>query len=344
MPTIKKLYKNTLIYSIGNFGSRIINFILLPLYTFYISASDYGEYDLIVTIIAIVIPIITLQLPESILKFAKEKSKTIKNTLFLLAFILFFVDILLLLLYFYFENSLIILIMLLVSVQIIGNLLRQYSRLLSKNWIYALSGILTTFITSLTSFLFVVYIRLGISGILIGQILGETVSLFFLLYHLKIYTYIKGVKIDKEYIKRMLKFSIPLIPCSLIWWVMNSSDRFFIINYLDLSSNGLYSIAYKIPTLFTVIYGYYNLAWQEEVLINNKSSLYGSYFRELILFLCSSFPILLNLSKVYITGFMNNEYYDAYLYVPIIMLAMIFYCLSSFIGVMYRKNFNLRVA
>ena len=63
----ERFAKKTLIYAIGTFGSKILSFLLLPLYTYLIPTAEYGKYDIILTIIALLLPVITLQIPEGII-------------------------------------------------------------------------------------------------------------------------------------------------------------------------------------------------------------------------------------------------------------------------------------
>ena len=74
----KELVKNTLIISIGKFSTKIVQFLLLPLYTSILTTSQYGEYDLLNIISIFLIPIITLQMDEGMFRFLIE-AKTDKD-------------------------------------------------------------------------------------------------------------------------------------------------------------------------------------------------------------------------------------------------------------------------
>ena len=63
------LFKNTLIFTLGNFGSKFITFLLVPLYTNTLSTSGYGVLDIINAIIMIGVPIVTLNISESVMRF-----------------------------------------------------------------------------------------------------------------------------------------------------------------------------------------------------------------------------------------------------------------------------------
>ena len=69
----KYLLKNTIFFSIGNFGSKIINFFLVPLYTNILSVAEYGTVDLMTILTTVLVPIITLNLSEAVLRFSLDK-------------------------------------------------------------------------------------------------------------------------------------------------------------------------------------------------------------------------------------------------------------------------------
>ena len=64
----------------------------------------------------------------------------------------------------------------------------------------------------------------------------------------------------------MLKFSIPTIPTVIAWWVSTSADKYIIIAYLGIVSSGIYSVAYKIPSLLTLFTSIFTSAWTISVI------------------------------------------------------------------------------
>ena len=68
----KYLLKNTIIFFIGNFGSKILQFLLVPFYTNILSTSEYGTLDLINVINMVLIPLITFNISESIMRFSMD--------------------------------------------------------------------------------------------------------------------------------------------------------------------------------------------------------------------------------------------------------------------------------
>ena len=67
------LMKNTIIFTLGNFGSKLISFFLIPLYTNVLTTTEYGVVDLVVTVGTVAVPVLTLNISESVMRFALDK-------------------------------------------------------------------------------------------------------------------------------------------------------------------------------------------------------------------------------------------------------------------------------
>ena len=79
MSKLKYLAKNTLIFGISQFSSKVIVFLLLPLYTSYMTTSDYGSADLIVSTIGLLLPIFTMQMSSAVMRFAIDEKTAIAS-------------------------------------------------------------------------------------------------------------------------------------------------------------------------------------------------------------------------------------------------------------------------
>lgn len=69
----KYLFNNTLIFAIGNFGTKLISFFLVPIYTYTLSVADYGTADLVTTVSFVMAPMLTLNLSDAVLRFPLDK-------------------------------------------------------------------------------------------------------------------------------------------------------------------------------------------------------------------------------------------------------------------------------
>ena len=73
MKEVKELAKNTGLLAIGQFGTKLLSFFLVPLYTYVLSTADYGTYDLMNTTVSLLVPILSLNICDSALRFPLDK-------------------------------------------------------------------------------------------------------------------------------------------------------------------------------------------------------------------------------------------------------------------------------
>ena len=91
-----KLATNTVIYAIGNFGTKILSYIMVLVYSYFITPDDMGYYDLVLTTISMLQPLIIFQINDGVFRFLidsseKKQKSIIGNSLKFLCFV-FFVD------------------------------------------------------------------------------------------------------------------------------------------------------------------------------------------------------------------------------------------------------------
>ena len=165
----RKLINNSLIFAIGNIGSKLITFLLLPLYTYVLSNSEYGTVDLVTTISTMLVPIISLSIYESTLRFSMENidSHKVLNLSVWISLIGSVITISLsIVLYLFTRNIILIYLSLILISQIFQTLFAQYIRGIGKVKIFSLNGILMTIILTLSNVVLLVIFKYGISGYL----------------------------------------------------------------------------------------------------------------------------------------------------------------------------------
>lgn len=347
------LKKNTIIFTIGNIGSSLISFLLIPLFTNYLTTSEYGRIDFITMLISLLIPIITLNFIESLIRFGVDKEYNYREVISTIIFSLLPI-----------YSFLLLLFLILIKINIIGELsliylviffivsiyqfLQQYTRVIEKLIIYASSDILYTAIFSILNIVFIVKFGMGINGYFTSYIVANLIASIFLIIKAKIYKDIKISLYNKVYLKEFIKYSIPLIPNSLSWWIINVSDRFLIKIFSGYSNLGIYSIANKIPQILNTFYGLFFKAWQissiKELGKEDTEKFYGEIFKYIskVMFTIG-ICIVLGINIIFYI-LIGDEFKDAINYVPILVLAIIFFTLASFLGTIYtayKKSKNI---
>ena len=342
----KELVKNTIIIFIGKFCTQFITLLLLPLYTHFLSTEDYGYIDLIQTYLTFFIPLILLKIDAGIFRFLidarkseEEKNKIITNGIFIMfveliiSTILFAVAVKI----FSIKYSILI-VMNLISLSVLTFLL-QIVRGIGKNKQYSFSSIIAAIVTIVLNLIFLVGFHKNGKYVLIASLISNIICTIYLLIANKILKNVKIKYIDKKLIKDLLKYSIPMIPNELSWWIVHVSDRTIISYALGVAANGIYSVSCKFSNILSSIFNIFNLSWQESAALHINDTDKDEFFSNVInkvfnLFICFCIGILACLPFVF-ELLIKDSYREAYKYVPILLLANIFSVLIGLIGSIY---------
>ena len=342
----KELVKNTIIIFIGKFCTQFITLLLLPLYTHFLSTEDYGYIDLIQTYLTFFIPLILLKIDAGIFRFLidarkseEEKNKIITNGIFIMfveliiSTILFAVAVKI----FSIKYSILI-VMNLISLSVLTFLL-QIVRGIGKNKQYSFSSIIAAIVTIVLNLIFLVGFHKNGKYVLIASLISNIICTIYLLIVNKILKNVKIKYIDKKLIKDLLKYSIPMIPNELSWWIVHVSDRTIISYALGVAANGIYSVSCKFSNILSSIFNIFNLSWQESAALHINDTDKDEFFSNVInkvfnLFICFCIGILACLPFVF-ELLIKDSYREAYKYVPILLLANIFSVLIGLIGSIY---------
>lgn len=341
------LIKNTIVLAIGKFATQFISFFLLPLYTTVLTTSEFGTYDYITTIIMLLVPICFFQLDQGVFRFLlevrsdKDERKRIITTVlgtFILQSIIYVI--LSLILGMFVENEYKSFLVLNVLSLGLSNLMLQITRGLGDNTTYSKASVLSGLTIIILNVLFITQLHLGVTGLLIASCLANLVCAVYIFFKKNIFNEFDRSKYDRQKIKNILKYSVPLIPNQLSWWIITVSDRVIVTNMLGIAQNGIYSVANKFPNVCTTIFAIFNMSWTESVAlcINEKTdSKYISkvFTQAMKMCVALSFGIIAFMPFVFNYIVVDNSYSNAYYQIPILMVAMIFGTAVSLIGGIY---------
>lgn len=341
MNKYKKLLGDSLIFAIGYLGSRVISFVMLPLYTYKLSTSEYGTVDLVLTTVSFLLPVISLSIFDAVLRFAMDSGsdhkKVLTNSfaltsvsalvLLVVSFILFFV------------NRLYFFLVLLLILQSFQSLFQQYANGIGKLKVFASNGVVLSFLTALLNIIFLIPLNMGLYGYLISNCLAFFISNIYLAVRLKIKSSLDKELLDWSFLKEMIHYSLPLIPNSVTWWVTTAVGRYFILFFIGTAGNGLYAVSNKIPTLLTVFTSIFAQSWQLSAIdsFDSKgredffSNVYNSY-SQLMIIGCAGIMLFL---KPIFHLLVSPTFFSAWEYAPFLLLSVITSSLSSFLGSQY---------
>lgn len=234
----KRLVKTTIIYFIGTFGSKLLIFFLLPLYSNWLSTGQYGNLNLLTNVVPLIGPIFTLQITETIFRFLctakeEERAQYISNAFFLLFAGLFIFSIIYIPIAIVtkFEYSILFIVYFITNY--LAMFFQQVLRGLGKNVDYSITGIISTLMQLLIN---IAMIRiLYEKSILLATIVGSAIVVVYALIRTRFIKYINIKLISKNIVKKMLKYSLPLIPNQISWW-FNDTVGLYILRFFAGSS------------------------------------------------------------------------------------------------------------
>ena len=345
----KSLLKNTLIITFGKVCTQLVTFFLLPLYTGILSTEEYGTVDLLNTLVSLLLPIITFQVEMAIFRellelrdYNYKKRKVISSGVLSVILQCIIFVILFLVLSPFIHNNYKYFLVVNVIASIFNSLFLQIARGFGDNTKYAFASFLSAVSTVIFNVIFLVVIKLGVNGMLLGTFIGQVISAIYMFFALKIYKYISIFDFDRNVIKKLWKYSLPLIPNQISWWVFSASDRVVVSGILGLSATGLLSAANKFPGMYSTIYGIFNLSWIENISLHIHDKDINKYFNKMfniILNLFTSMAIGMIACMPFVYPIMINEKFSAgYGLVPILILSSIFYVIVSMTAVLYTAN------
>lgn len=339
----KQLMKNTIIIAIGKLSTQIISYVLLPLYTAKLTPTEYGNYDFVCTLSLFLCPIITLLMEESMFRYlidanSKMQRKKIISQAVIYTFLATIVFIILASLIMglgtdYTSQYIVAIITFVISNILIG-LSNALSRGLGKIKLYSVSNFILGISTIILNIIFILVIKAGAEGLLWANTIANSFTAIVIFAMLKLPKYIG--KMDKPLMIDMIKYSVPLVPNSISWSIINMSNRLILTNMVSSAANGIYAMASKFPNIISVLYGYFYTAWKESaariVKEENKNEYYNSIYHDAKRFLYAVTICLIAVMPFVFPIFINETYNEAYIYIPIIMIATYYSNLSSFFG------------
>lgn len=340
----RDLILNTIIYAIGNFGTKILSYIMVLVYSYFVRPDDLGYYDLVLTTIGMLEPIILFQINDGVFRYLVSKEED-NNLVISTSF------------YFVLTNTIVTSIIEIIvcsannlryipwiTIYLLSFTLFSYFqdviRGLGKNKFYAKIGIINSIIMLLIEILGLIVFGLGVEALFISKALSHAICVVIMFIAIKELRHIKLPNFNKEILRKLLRYSAPLVPNTICWWVINSSDRYIILYFLGTDYNGIYSFANKFPTVITTVTSIFYLAWQENAIKSYKNSDRDDYFSDvfekyykLLFTLTLAAPFATKLIIQYLAQY---DYKSAWEFTGALYIAAVFSALSSFLGLGYQ--------
>lgn len=346
----KSLFKETFIYTATDMIGKAMSFVLLPFLSFYLPPTELGIATNFTVLTSLVILLAGLAIVNSLPYFFYEQSSE-ENTL-LVSNLIIMCTVLCILMsgLFLIIHHLVtqylqlnIYIQLLSIIFVFGSLLSQISliimRLENDAKSFAYLQIIQIVLHAVVVVLFVIFLKGGGIGKIYAEVLVFVMvglAHFCILWRKR---YIR-FSIDLKWIKKLLRFGVPLLPHSISFWFKSGTDKIFITTFCGLQANGLYSMALSISSLFTMLTNSFFNAYtpylqkrlvqiESDGLFSEKKKIvkqiyliYSAFFLVGILAVVGSWLIFKYMIDI--------KYMPAFKYMPYIILAYFIYTFYNF--------------
>lgn len=341
-----ELAKNTLIIAIGKMSTQLVTFLLLPLYTIFLSPSEYGLIDLIAAYVTLLVPIITLQFEMAAFRFLidargddSKKAKIISNIIITLIIALTLSVLIAITLKTFVNIRYFELIIINIIVSSFSTVSLQIARGLGKNKQFSIASILTGATTLFSAIILVVYFNMGINGVLLSTVAANAVCAIYLFTKLGLKNYIQLNMLNKKIQKALIHYSLPLVPNGIALWAINVSDRTIITIIIGLAANGIYAVANKFALILGAFANILTMSWTESVSqhINAKdrNEFISETLNSCLNFFISIGTLLVAVAPVVFSLLISQKYNEAINYIPIIIAGVILSTIMSLYGAIY---------
>lgn len=344
MEKINYLLKNVGFLTISQLGSKLLSLFLVPLYTSVLTTQEYGTYDLINTIIIFLIPVFTVNIKESSIRFVLEPNYN-KTEVFSISIVycikagmyaLILIVINIAFDFFDYINDYKWFILLLFVANALNEVICNFARGLERIKDTAISSLICSATIILLNIVFLIFFDMGLIGYLLANFWGLSFQSIFLFLRFEGWKYIKIGKLDEKVREAMLIYTKPLIVNSTAWWINSASDRLIIIYICGVAVNGVYSVAGKIPSILNIFQNIFNQAWTLSAVKEFKSEganrFMSTMFNMYNLGITSICSILIVFSRVIARALYAKDFFEAWQYVPFLLIAVLFGALSGYTG------------
>lgn len=332
-----KLVNNTIIVGIGMLFSKGISFIMVPIFSRLTSLDQYGLFELMWTYVVLLIPLVTLSIGEGTFRYLLEaKNEFEKESIVAATFWVSIIGSICASLFIWviphipYKLEFIVLIWTEMFFEEVNYILRG----LGEMMVYSVCNIIYAILMAIFSITFLYVFSMEIEGIFWGYSLANVCASVYAVIKLDI----KRLEFSKrsQYTRRLLKYSVPLIANNISWWIAGVADRSIVSYYLGVSSNAIYSVANKIPSICAVMFSVFQLSWVQSASEEIEQEDYASYVEKIYIkamgFFLSFSLVVMTATPLFYSYIFDSRYIKAMDYIPILLLSVVFSAISSYIG------------
>lgn len=349
---IKRFLKTAMIFFSGNMLTKLISFLLIPLYTLKIDPSQFGTYDFMMSLINLIVPLSFFQIWDGMYRYSfdhksrENKNKVISNSVFIcfIGSVIYISVFSIISTVFKIDNY----IYVLVYGWLFGiNYLYTYTaRVFLKNRLFAISGVLSSILTAALNLYFILILHWDITSIYVSSVMGLIFQILLIEFSIGVLREFNLSIIDKNLIKKMLKFSLPLCVATVSYWLLSGYTRLLILNMYGAHENGLYAIANKFSSLIVLLVSVLQFAWNEAAYLmkknDNKKEKYRIAIDVMTIGVSFGISFFCLFSKLVFHFVIASQYNGAIYIVPTALLGVSFNALAGFLGTFFMAEKSTR--
>lgn len=360
MGKYRSLAVNISLFAVNAVATKLISFILVPLYTYFMSAGEYGLTDMSLTVISLLTPLATLSIAESAVRFiVGDYAQSDEYATVALGITLISIALVSLL------TPLLDLsafgglgeykgwFILAYATSALMNMCGQVARGMGKIKLIPACAIVSSLITLVLSVILIGVVGIGVSGYFASVSMGPAIAsvLYFSMGGIGS-AVIAGVRkitsLPSEELKNliipMLRYSFPLIPNALFWWLSSGINRLFITGILGIAASGMFAAASKLPNLLNTAYSIFQQAWQLSAFQESGDEEVGRFFSTVFSIVQACMTVLcalLSFSAPWLAAILlRGETYDAWPMIGILLISNLFNVFATFYGTVYSTTMH----
>jgi O-antigen/teichoic acid export membrane protein len=269
------LIKHSTIYAVADISRKLISFIMLPIYTRFLTPEDYGAVELLSMVITIAEILLGARLGHAIFRFyykydaPLQKKQVLSTALIITLFASVFALFILILSanklsMFVFNTYELQGILSLFALRVVLIPIEEYAFLLlrihKKVWHFFTFSIIKTILQLSLNIYFVVVLNKGVEGVVLSSLYSGAIMSIPALFYLFRTT---GMNFNVEIAKKLILFSAPLWGSAILGFYLGLSDRFFIQKMIDLNEVGIYALSVKLAMILMILVWWpFEKAWE----------------------------------------------------------------------------------
>ena len=348
---MRLLLGNTLVFALGGLAVKAVSLVLMPLYTTALTAGEYGTAELLNSAIEIVLPLLSLGVVEALYRFSIDdhvpKNELFAGSLVVLGGGVVCAGVLCALAGAVWDVEHTVSFFVLFCSVCVFKATTQLARGLGHVRRFVAYGLINALVMVVSTYLLLVRAHLGVEGYLWSFTVGYLVGGLAAFLGSAEYRLLAPFRVDCALLRRMLVYSLPLVPNLLSWWLVSVSGRYVVLWGSGVAAAGLFTAASKMPSLINIVASVFQQAWQystaREINSPDRGAFFGSVLRGYSLATLTAAGLVIALNRPISRVMLQAEFSEGWRYVPLLMLAATFGVMTIFFGTFYQALMNSRM-